>query len=64
MNTQKSGWEKIAEQENKGQKNANLKKNADTAATTTSYVAWIVFIIVVAIVLIVLFGTRGLNFLF
>ena len=64
MDNQNSGWNKIAEQEAKGQKKSTFKKNADTAANVTSYVSWIVFLVVFVVVIIALFGTGALDYFF
>ena len=55
MSTEKSGWDKIDEQENKSVHRNNTRKKFDNAAETVSYVSWIVFVVAVAVIGIVAF---------
>ena len=56
MSTEKSGWDKIAEQEANSVKKENTKEKLRTAAETTSSVSWVIVTIasVIAIAAIVL----------
>lgn len=50
MSTEKSGWDKIAEQEEQSTKKEKTKENLKVAAETTSNISWIIYVVAVAII--------------
>ena len=64
MDEQKTGWDKIAEQERKNLSREQTSKNVENAAEVTSYVGWIVFLIVVIVVVVIFFGAGGVDLIF
>ena len=50
MSTEKSGWDKIAEQEEQSTKKEKTKVNLKVAAETTSNISWIIYVVAVAII--------------
>lgn len=52
MSTEKSGWDKIAEQEEKSNKKEATKERISTAVETTSNVSGIIIAVAVAVIAI------------
>lgn len=52
MSAEKSGWDKIAEQENASKKKESNKEKITIVTETTSNVSWAIFVVAVAVIAI------------